>query len=192
MAIITIYSPMVAIVEDAKSVLSIGELKVGQSANIKVSTEQDATYARRFISQEAYGTTIKGYVTPADAARYGAIGENLHRVTQKTIDNKVYKEFPIYQGSLFAPFDVFDEKISTFKNKYAGKGKVDSILFAENKLEVEEVGENLILTLKADKVTISYTGAEGGYPNEIIDVASKRILIGHTPLMNAITPPWGA
>ncbi|MEK5205280.1 hypothetical protein NST55_28990 [Bacillus sp. FSL R10-2789] len=187
-----IMTPTIAITEDNQGILSLAERKT--YGTIVVSLEKTETHTRRFISQtnSDYEMTIKGYVTPEDAAKYVAIGDGGHRTEEVTIGTKVYKKFVVNNGNLLVPFNVSEKMITKFVNKYPGKGKLDHVLFDTNKLQVlEEFGYYRILLLQVPKVEFWYNNAEGGYPNEVADVPEGHILIGHLPLFDGLTIPYG-
>ncbi|PHE70565.1 hypothetical protein [Bacillus wiedmannii] len=187
-----IMTPTIAITEDNQGILSLAERKTYET--IVVSLEKTETHTRRFISQtnSDYEMTIKGYVTPEDAAKYVAIGDGGHRTEEVTIGTKVYKKFVVNNGNLLVPFNVREKTITKFANKYPGKGQLDHVLFDTNKLQVlEEFGYYRILLLQVPKVEFWYTNAEGGYPNEVAEVPEGHILIGHLPLFDGLTIPYG-
>lgn len=187
-----IMAPTIAITEDNQGILSLAERKVYET--IVVSLEKTETHTRRFISQtnSDYEMTIKGYVTPLDAAKYIAIGDGGHRTEDVKIGTKVYKKFVVNNGNLLVPFNVREKLITKFANKYPGKGHLSHVLFDTNKLQVlEEFGYYRILLLQVSKVEFWYTNAEGGYPNEAADVPEGHILIGHLPLFDGLTIPYG-
>jgi hypothetical protein len=89
MATITISAPMMAITEDGKGLLSLATQKLSTDT-ILVSTVATATYTRRFISgatKDGFG--IAGFITPTDAGKFNAIGENDNWVNGTVIHNSV-------------------------------------------------------------------------------------------------------